>query len=274
VSYSQSSTRRRARRNHRRGAYHGGRDRPTADEALRRYWDADAATYDLWPEHGAHSAGERAAWSAALSRLLPPPGASLLDVGAGSGFLSLAAARMGYRVTALDISSGMLARLRDAAARESLQVDIVCAPADKLPSRSFDAVMERLTLWTLPDPRSALRAWRAAAPQGKLLAFEGLKGRYRSLGSLRPRARTLLARVQRLTPEHHGPYPAELSGALPLAHEPSPERLIDQIEAAGWRVPQLTRLRDVEFARRLPLSPLQRLLGVTPEYAIVAHAAG
>ena len=272
MSLSQSSSRRRLQRTYRRGAYHGERGVRAADETLRRYWDRDAATYDQWREHGAHSAGERAAWSAELSRLLPPPGARLLDIGAGSGFLSLAAARMGYEVTALDISAGMLACLREAAARASLEVEIVCAPADELPPGPFDAVMARLTLWTLPDPVSALRAWRAATPTGRLLAFEGLKTGRESVDSLRRRGRTLLARVQRLPAEHHAPYPAELSSALPLAHDPSPERLIEQVEAAGWRVPQLTRLRDVEFARRLALPPLERLLGVTPEYVIVARA--
>jgi len=54
------------------------------EQALRDYWDADAKTYDRWREHGAWSAGERAAWTAVLSRLLPA-GARVLDVGAGTG---------------------------------------------------------------------------------------------------------------------------------------------------------------------------------------------
>src|ERR1017187_5339248 len=137
-----------------------------ANDALRRYWDEDSATYDLWAEHGAVSPIERAAWAYELSRFLPQrSGARLRDLGAGTGFLSLAAARLGYRVTALDISPGMLARLEAAAAAEGLDIETVCAPADQPPRGPFDAVIERLALWTLPDPVSALQAWkRIVAP--------------------------------------------------------------------------------------------------------------
>ena len=48
-----------------------------------------------------------------LTRHLPPPPARVLDVGAGTGALSLPLARLGYQVTALDISPGMLERLRE-----------------------------------------------------------------------------------------------------------------------------------------------------------------
>jgi SAM-dependent methyltransferase len=240
---------------------------------LRRYWDRDAATYDLWPEHSAHTASERAAWSTELARLLPHRGARLLDVGAGTGFLSIAAARMDYRVTALDISEGMLARLRGAANRAEVDVHVVRGSAHRPPSGPFDAVMARLTLWTLPDPGAALEAWKAVAPEGRLLIFDGLWSHRDRLESARRRGRTLLHSWKRRPPEHHAPYPEELAVCLPLADDPSPERSIELIEAAGWQTPRLTRLRDVEFARGLALSSLERLLGVTPEYAILAHAA-
>ena len=79
---------------------------------VRAWWDADAATYDHSPDHGPGSPAQQAAWNAALHRFLPGPGSRVLDVGAGTGFLSLAAARLGHPVTALDLSEEMLARLR------------------------------------------------------------------------------------------------------------------------------------------------------------------
>jgi SAM-dependent methyltransferase len=249
--------------------------RSAANAALRRFWDADAATYDLWAEHGAASPIEQAAWAYELSRFLPPRrGARLLDIGAGTGFLSLAASRLGYRVTALDISPGMLARLEASAAREGLEIETVCAPADQPPQGPFDAVIERLALWTLPDPASALRAWRhVVAPGGQLLVFEGMWAE-RGLAALRGRGRALLHGLGHSPPEHHGPYPSELLQALPLVCEHSPNSILGQLQAAGWRNPEFARLREVEFARRAALSRVERLFGVTTEYVIQAHSDG
>jgi SAM-dependent methyltransferase len=242
--------------------------RKRAEEALRLYWDVDARTYDRWSEHGAWSPGERAAWAGALAQLLPPPGARVLDVGAGTGFLSLAAARLGYEVTALDISPGMLSRLEHAAHEENLAIEIVCAPAHKPPDGPFDAVIGRLLLWTLPDPAEALAAWRQVT-RGPLVAFEALRGRDYVEG-LRRRARRALWRTRRLPPEHHRTSP-EIRAALPRVGDVSPSGFVSLIEAAGWRWPELVRLRDVEWARLLALPPLDRLAGVTPEYAIRAR---
>src|SRR6266566_1383556 len=110
-------------------------------DSVRRFWDADAATYDRSPDHGAATPTERAAWAAALARLLPPPPARVLDAGAGTGFLSLAAARLGYQVAAVDLSPGMLARLRESAEREGLTVEVVEGGAEQPPPGPFDAAL-------------------------------------------------------------------------------------------------------------------------------------
>lgn len=246
-----------------------------ANAALRSYWDADAATYDLWAEHGAVSPIERAAWAYELYRFLPPRrGARILDIGAGTGFLSLPAARLGYRVTALDISPGMPVRLQTSAAREGLDIETVCAPAEEPPQGPFDAVIERLALWTLPDPTSALRAWkRVVAPGGHLLVFEGMWAE-RGLAALRRRGGALLHGLRDSPPEHHGPYPSELLKALPLVCDHSPDRILAQLQAAGWGNPEFARLQEVEFARRGAMSRVERLFGATTEYVIQAHPDG
>ncbi|HTX64125.1 MAG TPA: class I SAM-dependent methyltransferase, partial [Acidimicrobiales bacterium] len=136
---------------------------------IRRYWDEDAATYDDSPQHRPTDPMVRAAWAAALATALPPPPARVLDAGAGTGFLSLVAAQLGHRVTALDLSPGMLERLRARAAGAGLDVETVVGPATDPPGDRFDAVVERHLLWTLPDPAAALAAWRGAAPNGQLV---------------------------------------------------------------------------------------------------------
>ncbi|MGD0945763.1 MAG: hypothetical protein ABR972_16065 [Acidimicrobiales bacterium] len=66
------------------------------EQQVREYWDVDAATYDRSPGHNPQTRLETAVWAATLRRFLPPPPARVLDVGAGTGFLSLLLAREGY----------------------------------------------------------------------------------------------------------------------------------------------------------------------------------
>jgi SAM-dependent methyltransferase len=238
-------------------------------DEIRRFWDDDAATYDDAPGHRPTSPAVQAAWTAALERLLPPAPARVLDCGAGTGFLSLIASRLGHHVTALDISPQMLAKLAEAAAAEGLDVAVVCAPAHEAPP-GFDAVIERHLLWTLPDPGTALGAWRAAAPAGRLVAIESLWGGVEAVEAVRGRARTWVARARGVPPDHHGPYPADVRGALPLGTGTHPRSVARLVAEAGWKAPRLVRLRDVEWASTLEQRLPERLLGVTPRFAVVA----
>lgn len=81
-------------------------------DEIRAFWDADADTYDHCAGHAAHTRTQQAAWIGELRRLLPAPPARVLDLGAGTGFLSLPLAALGYDVTALDVAPAMLERLQ------------------------------------------------------------------------------------------------------------------------------------------------------------------
>lgn len=239
-------------------------------DEIRGYWNTDAAIYDNASGHRPTSSAEKAAWATALARLLPPAPARVLDCGAGTGFLSLIAARLGHRVTALDLSPGMVSRLKNRAASEGLEVHLVEGPATEPPPGTFDAVMERHLLWTLPDPVAALRAWRGAAPVGRLVLIEGLWGKADPVEALRSTGREALRRLRRRPGDHHGAYAAETHAALPLGRGTHPSAVIDAVGAAGWPDPWLERLRDVEWAASLQLGRPERVLGVTPRFVVSA----
>jgi SAM-dependent methyltransferase len=236
---------------------------------IRRFWDDDAATYDRAAGHRPRSAAVQAAWATALERLLPPAPCRVLDCGAGTGFLSLIAGRLGHAVTALDLSSEMLSQLRAKAADEGLDIETVTASAEEPPT-GFDAVIERHLLWTLPDPRAALRAWRDSAPEGRLVAVESLWGDADPVEALRGRAREWLRRLRHGDPDHHGPYPEGVRALLPLGSGTHPRAVAEMVAGAGWGHPRLVRLRDVEWSATIELPVWERLLGVPPRFAVVA----
>jgi SAM-dependent methyltransferase len=239
-------------------------------EHIRDYWDTDSATYDHAANHRPTSAAERSAWAAALARLLPPPPARVLDCGAGTGFLSLIAARLGHKVTAVDVSTGMLDRLRARAASEGLGVDVVEGSASEPPGGPYDAVIERHLLWTLPDPVAALRAWRGVAPVGRLILVEGLWGSADPIESWRSRGRRLVRQFRGGRPEHHAEYPDQVRAALPFGRGTHPSAVVQAALDAGWPDPWLERLRDVEWAASLELPLAERLFGVPPRFVVTA----
>ncbi len=70
------------------------------------------------------------------------PGAAILDLGCGTGRHSIEFARRGYRVTGVDISSGMLAIARENAAKAGVTVEFIeSAAQDFAPDRLFDAAV-------------------------------------------------------------------------------------------------------------------------------------
>jgi SAM-dependent methyltransferase len=238
-------------------------------EQIRSFWDADAGTYDRSPGHHPQTSVEMAAWHGTLERLLPSAPSRLLDVGAGTGFLSLAAARLGHAVTAVDLSAQMLARLTAKAAAQHLAVTVIEASASDVPLDNFDVVMSRHLLWTLPDPGAALRRWREAAPEGRLLLVEAVWGQAQPLTErLRVHGRRLARRLAAAPSDHHADYDPAIIGALPFAGGLPPERLVELIERAGWPLPRLARLRDVEWILARQLAWPEAMFGVHPIYAL------
>lgn len=249
--------------------------KPSGDayERLRAFWDTDADTYDDTPNHAIADPVEAAVWRALLTRLLPAAPARVLDVGAGTGAMSLLAASLGHRVTALDLSTGMLDKLRAKAADRDLDIQIVNAPADQPPPGPFDVILERHVLWTLPDPAKALASLRGvAAPNGRLVSFEGMWGQSGLADQVRRRAGKLVRQALRVPGDHHRHYEPELIAQIPFAGGTTAAGLLAAIDQAGWRNARLERMRDVEWARSLQERPLLRPFQGVPLFVIVAGA--
>lgn len=112
----------------------------------------------------------------ALARCDIRPGAAVLDVGAGTGDLTLAAVARGAHVVAVDLSPGMLAVLgrRTHAAHAARVVAIVAnAEALPLPDGSVDRIITGFTVRNVGDLPRALREFRRVLrPGGRAVILE------------------------------------------------------------------------------------------------------
>lgn len=95
----------------------------------------------------------------------------VLDVAAGNGNATLAAARRGGRVTSTDYVSGLLERGAERARAEGLEVHFQVADAEALPydDASFDAVLSTFGVMFAPDQaKAASELARVCRPGGRI----------------------------------------------------------------------------------------------------------
>jgi SAM-dependent methyltransferase len=138
----------------------------------RTQWEEAARAWHAWGPSLEGWLGE--ATAAMLDAARVTAGSRVLDVAAGAGGQSLAAARRGAQVLATDISPAILAHAAADAARAGLPVTTRELDGEELDVEpgEFDAVISRLGLIYLPDRQRALAGvYRALAPGGRVAAI-------------------------------------------------------------------------------------------------------
>ncbi|GIH95150.1 class I SAM-dependent methyltransferase [Planobispora siamensis] len=146
--------------------------------SIAGYWDAAAGRFDEEADHGLRDVRVRAAWGRRLREWLPPAPSRVLDLGCGTGSLMLLLAEQGHRPVGVDLSPRMIAHARAKLAGAGIGTggEAIVGDAGDPPvgPRRFDVVLARHLLWTLPDPRAALRRWTdLLRPGGRLVLVEG-----------------------------------------------------------------------------------------------------
>jgi ubiquinone/menaquinone biosynthesis C-methylase UbiE len=146
-------------------------------QQVAAHWGRRAAHFDEDFGHSIRTEAERAAWDRILDLALPRRGAlDALDAGCGTGFLSFELAGRGHRVTGIDFAPAMLAEARRKAAERGVSIRFEEGDAEQLPFApgSFDLVVSRHVLWTLPHPEAAIDEWiRVLGPGGRLAVIDG-----------------------------------------------------------------------------------------------------
>lgn len=144
---------------------------------VSRYWSGRAAGFDLGPSHGVLSESQHRAWLALLDEVVGHPPLTVLDVGCGTGFLAMRMAELGHTAVGIDLSEEMLAAAQRKAEGSGLPVTFQLGDAEEPPrdGAPYDVILERHVIWTLPQPREAVRAWQGLLkPGGLLVLIEGI----------------------------------------------------------------------------------------------------
>ena len=144
-------------------------------KSIQKYWDWRSSSFGHDADKSAAIASQWesivAAWVATI------PGKHALDIGTGTGQLAVYLAGAGFQVTGIDLSPAMISRAKQYAAERQCDVDFQTGDAEALSfdDHSFDVVVSRNCLWTLPHPDRALAEWRRVLkPGGHLMISDGL----------------------------------------------------------------------------------------------------
>ena len=142
----------------------------------QQYWDQAADSFDEQPDHGLHAGPLLQAWTGLLKDWLPSGSSRVLDVGCGTGSLSVVLAGLGHQVTAIDLSPRMLAQAQAKAVQAgySIEFQVMNAAAPCYAPASFETLVCRHLLWALAEPQQVLCRWAGLLkPGGRLILIEG-----------------------------------------------------------------------------------------------------
>jgi ubiquinone/menaquinone biosynthesis C-methylase UbiE len=218
-----------------------------------RYHDAAAEEYDAKWGIDFGEVGQRQVRLKLVKALGGRDGRSFgdaLEIGSGTGYFSLNLVQLGVieRLTATDISPGMLKRLASTAEALGLDgVTTVTTEAEALPfeDESFDLVFGHAVLHHIPDLDKAFAEFRRVLRPGGMIAFAGEPSRYGDrLAALPKRAGLVLAPAWR-----------RLTGArprrVPEAEQSEGHSLEGEVDVHAFAPADLRRLlRDGGFEQR------------------------
>jgi SAM-dependent methyltransferase len=198
----------------------------------------------------------------------------------GTGFLALLFAELGHTVTGIDLAPRMLDRARQKAEQANRQVDFRVGNAIAVDEsdETFDLVVARHLIWTLPVPEDGVSEWlRVLRRGGRLALIEGKWGHNdaMALGHAAPaRSRlitlvdegvALVSRGTRLNVRWFcGPRYRRLEAELPFSGGPPAERLTALLQAQQVIGVEAEPLMDPVLWGETPQFPRYLVSGTRP----------
>ena len=148
---------------------------PAVKENIKTYWNKRSETFDEDIGHGVDEF-EGQLWKKYLAEIIGSAPKEILDVGTGTGVIAIILAELGHMVTGIDLGGKMVEISQKKAAIKHLNVTFLLGDAEQpdFPDSTFDCVICRHLLWTLPHLDTAIREWaRVCKAGGLIIAIDG-----------------------------------------------------------------------------------------------------
>lgn len=230
---------------------------------IAHVWDISSATYDNKEGHGIQSEIEKEAWKTLFRSLLPSGRLEVLDAGCGTGEIGLLFTEMGHHVTGLDLSEQMLAKAREKTSRKKYDINFRAGDAENPPfeAETFDVVVTRHLLWTLPHPDTAVRNWEKVLRKGGVLIV--IDGLYNG-GSIERKTRQFISDFLTFLVERRYPgrkqYPDEIKTELPNPYGVPPKKTIEYFRETGFKNIKDLDLKEISKIQKEKMSFRKRIV--------------
>ncbi|MBC2694894.1 MAG: methyltransferase domain-containing protein [Desulfobacteraceae bacterium] len=143
--------------------------------SIKNYWNWRSKSFGCDIDKSAEVVNR---WETILNDLVAgASGKRALDVGTGTGQFALYLAGSGFVVTGIDLAENMIFYAKQNAGKHELDIDFQIGDAERLvfEDNTFDVVVSRNLLWTLPNPQKAIFEWRRVMkPEAILVISDGL----------------------------------------------------------------------------------------------------
>ncbi|MDR0438838.1 MAG: class I SAM-dependent methyltransferase [Methanocalculaceae archaeon] len=251
-------------------------DRAVKSE-IAENWNEKAEYYDTHVSHGIQTREETLLWMNALQSVLPPKdNLSILDVGCGTGVMGMVLAEMGHTVTGIDISEEMMNIGRKKAMFAHLSMIFHHGDAEHPPfmDNTFDVVINRHLLWTLPHLNNAIASWyRVLKPTGVVMVIDGVWDDGSVLSDVRRKMSFAFSRMFELHPHGEKGYSTEICNVLPNRGGVPASEVHRYLEIAGFSEVSVLNLDNICVSQRQRLNWYQRI-NPSPSYYLVSGWKG
>ncbi len=139
------------------------------------YWGRRSGSFAEHKHKEAHSE-KKELWQQEFSRYFShEKPLDILDAGCGAGFFEMVLSPLGHNITGIDLTPEMVEEGQKLLSRHGVYAPLHVMDAEEpdFPEESFDVIVSRNLVWTLPHPAEAYARWkRLLRPGGRLLVFD------------------------------------------------------------------------------------------------------